>query len=129
MAALKHVLCIDDEEDILAVARMALETVGSLTVTTCSNGNDGLAQVARAQPDLILLDVMMPQMDGPSTLKMLRRNPASNTVPIVFMTARVQPAEIKRYLELGATAVIPKPFDPMTLFTQITDIWRTFHAK
>lgn len=126
---LKHVLCIDDEKDILEVAQMCLETVAGFTVTTLDSGKKAVAEAASIKPDFILLDVMMPEMDGPTTLKALRQIQALDQVPIVFMTARVQPAEVEQYLEMGASGVIPKPFDPMTLSEQVTAIHEKFHAK
>jgi two-component system OmpR family response regulator len=126
---LQHVLIIDDEDDILEVAQMCLETVGGLQVTALNSGVEAIAKAQSINPDLILLDVMMPKMDGPETLKSLRQNAALNDVPIVFMTARVQPVEIEQYMQLGASGVVAKPFDPMTLSVQITEIWEKLHAK
>lgn len=121
---LQHILCIDDEADILEVARMCLETVGGYRVSTCSSGAEAVAKIDAIAPDLIMIDVMMPQMDGPATLLELRKNPALADTPIVFMTARIQPSEITEYLVLGANAVLPKPFDPMALSSQIQEIWQ-----
>lgn len=126
---LKHVLCVDDEDDIREVAQMSLETVGGLTVTALNSGEEAVSKAESINPDVILLDVMMPKMDGPTTLKMLRQNSALDKIPIILMTARVQTAEIEEYLQLGAAGVVPKPFDPMTLTAKITEIWEKFHAK
>lgn len=126
---LKHVLCIDDEDDIREVAQMALEVVGGLIVTTLNSGEKAIAEAEAINPDVILLDVMMPKMDGPTTLTILRQNAALDSIPIILMTARVQQTEIAEYIELGAAGVIPKPFDPMTLATEITKIWEKSHAK
>ncbi|MES2664143.1 MAG: response regulator [Pseudomonadota bacterium] len=128
MKKLEHILCIDDEEDILEVAKMCLEIAGGFTVSTLNSGAEALKQVEKIKPDLILLDVMMPIMDGPSTLKNLKKIHALIATPIVFMTARVQPTEIQQYLDLGANAVVPKPFDPMTLSPLINEIWEKFHV-
>ena len=122
-SALNHVLCVDDDPDILEVAQISLELVGGLTVTGLDSGARCLAEVATIRPDLILLDVMMPVMDGPATLTALKADPALNTIPVIFMTARVQEVEVEQYLALGAVAVIPKPFDPMALADQIKGIW------
>lgn len=120
---LNHILCVDDEEDILHVAQMALEVVGGLQVSTCSNGIDAVRDAAALQPDCILLDAMMPEMDGPTTLQQLRQEPETRDIPIIFMTARVQPKEVQEYLALGAIGVIPKPFDPMRVTDEIKRIW------
>lgn len=120
---LSHILCIDDEPDILQVATMCLEMVGGFKVTPCNGSAEGVQKAKEVKPDLILLDVMMPEMDGPQTLKKLRENVDLNHVPIIFMTASVQPEEVSRYLALGAVDVIKKPFDPMALHTQVLHIW------
>jgi two-component system, OmpR family, response regulator len=126
---LQNVLCIDDEPDVLSITQMCLETVAGFTVATASSGTDALKKVNNLQLDVILLDVMMPEMDGPTTLRALREKPALDNVPIIFMTARVRPTELDEYLALGANGVLPKPFDPMLLSTRVTEIWEKFHAK
>jgi CheY-like chemotaxis protein len=120
---LERILLVEDEEDIRTIASMALETVGGFTVASCDSGQKALDRAPGFGPDLILLDVMMPGMDGPTTLANLRLLPGLETAPVVFMTAKVMPAEVEHYLELGALGVVPKPFDPMKLPGQITDIW------
>lgn len=125
---LKHILCVDDERDILAVAQMCLETVGCYRVTCCNCGADALQSVSDIRPDLILLDVMMPHMNGPDTFTALQALPQAMGIPVVLMTARVQPSEIKAYLKLGAAAVIAKPFNAMTLASEIQAIWEARHA-
>jgi CheY-like chemotaxis protein len=122
---MNKILHIDDEIDILEVARMALEDIGGLTVTSASSSLEGQALAPRLNPDLILLDVMMPGMDGLETLKALRKNPATNSIPIIFMTAKVQNDELRRYMALGALGVIAKPFDPMTLADEVKTIWKS----
>jgi len=92
-------------------------------VIACASGNEVLAAAATAQADLLLFDVMMPGMDGPETLKVLRALPATANTPVIFMTAKVQAAEVALYKGLGALEVIPKPFDPMELSAQISRIW------
>jgi two-component system, OmpR family, response regulator len=121
---LNRILFVEDESDIQAVARLALEAVGGFTVKICSSGSEALHEAPIFEPELILLDVMMPGMDGPSTLKALRRLPLTAATPIIFMTAKVQPQERRYYQELGAIGVIPKPFDPMTLSSMIQTIWK-----
>ena len=118
-----RILYVEDEPDIRAVAQMALEAVGGFTVIACASGAQALAAAPTAQADLLLLDVMMPGMDGPSTLKALRALPATADTPVIFMTAKVQAAEVAHYRALGALDVIHKPFDPMDLSAQIGRIW------
>ena len=129
MSPLKHVMCIDDEEDILQVTRLALETVGGLQVSVCKGGAGALAQAKQVRPDLILLDVMMPGMDGPSTFRVLKADLEVAEIPIIFMTAKVQPSEVSNYIKLGALGVIPKPFDPMTLAKQAESLWESFQRS
>lgn len=127
-AALEHVLCIDDDSDILEIAQMALEDVGALRVTCMSDGDAAVVAAPDLHPDFILIDVMMPGLDGPSVLKGLRAQAALAQVPVAFMTARIQDAEVRDYLDLGADGMISKPFDPMTLPSEIRVIWERFHA-
>ena len=120
---LKRILYVEDEPDIQAVARIALESVGGFILEVCSSGFEALEKCANFNPDLLLLDVMMPGMDGVSTLKELRKQPGLDNVPAMFMTAKVRPSEIEQLRQEGAIDVIPKPFDPMTLSDQIRKIW------
>ena len=129
MPTLKRILMVEDDLDIQAVARMALEMLGGFTVEVCSRGRDALDAAPRFVPDLILLDVMMPGMDGPTTLQALRGLPGVGGVPVVFMTARVQQHEVDEYKQLGAVDVIRKPFDPMTLAATLNTIWAQCAAK
>lgn len=121
---LHHILYVEDDPDIRTVAQIALETVGGFTLTACPSGQEALDKVAGGYtPDLMLLDVMMPNMDGPSTLAALRRLAATANTPAVFMTAKVQAAEIAHYKSLGAIGVVAKPFDPMRLAQQVRELW------
>ena len=122
-APLSRILYVEDEPDIRFVAEMALQAVGGFTVITCTCGEEALSAAPAARADLLLLDVMMPGMDGPGTLKALRALPATAHTPVIFMTAKVQAAEVAVYKALGALEVIAKPFDPMTLAAQIQKIW------
>lgn len=124
---LKKILFVEDEEDIRTVTQIALETIGGFTVQVCGSGKEALRMAPHFLPDLILLDVMMPGMDGPATLDALRRLPETMHIPVVFMTAKVQPQEVQRYRDLGAVDTIPKPFDPMTLPHQVRNIWKLAH--
>ncbi len=123
MRELTSVLYVEDDPDIQMVAQMALEIVGGLTLRSCSSGQEAIAAAPAFQPDLILLDVMMPGMDGPATLAELRKLPATAHTPVVFMTAKVQAAEVAYYKTLGALGVIAKPFDPMQLAQQVRQFW------
>ncbi|MBO9314701.1 MAG: response regulator [Chloroflexus sp.] len=127
MTSLQKILFVEDDPDIQMVAQLALEAVGGYTVQMCSSGKEALAVAEQFAPDLILLDVMMPGMDGPTTLMELRKKPSLTQTPVVFMTARVQRHEIEQYLAMGAADVISKPFDPMTLSAQVADIWVKAH--
>ena len=121
--SLERILYAEDEPDIQAVAKLALEMVGGFKVLICNSGTETLERVSGFSPDLILLDVMMPGMDGPSTLQRLRANPATAAIPVVFLTAKVQAAEVLQYQEMGALDAIAKPFDPMTLAADVKSIW------
>jgi two-component system, OmpR family, response regulator len=127
MKQLERILYVEDEADIRVVAEIALEVVGGFTVVSCDSGREALASAERARPDLLLLDMMMPGMDGLSTLEALRAHPATAQTPVIFMTAKVQAAEIAHYRSLGALDVIAKPFDPMALAEQIRAIWKRTH--
>lgn len=122
MAELKRILMVEDDSDVQAVARLALEAVGGYEVCVCSNGEEALRAVGQFHPDLLLLDVMMPGMDGPTLLGRLREQPALARVPAVFMTAKAQAHEVSGYRAMGADVVI-KPFDPLELPRQLARIW------
>ena len=114
MSALR-ILHVDDEPDIRELVKLSLGLDPEISVRNCSSGSDALAAAAEWSPDVILMDVMMPVMDGPQTLVHLRESQKTANIPVVFMTARAQTRELEHFLSLGATGVIPKPFDPMTL--------------
>ncbi|QAU23546.1 response regulator [Dyella sp. M7H15-1] len=120
---LKRILCVEDEADIQAIVRIALEAVGGFELMVCGSGHDALRDAPTYEPDLILLDVMMPKLDGPATLVELRKQPSLKNTPIVFMTAKVQTHEVEQYRKMGAADVIAKPFDPMTLSDTLRGIW------
>jgi CheY-like chemotaxis protein len=113
------ILIIDDEDDIREVAALSLESVAGWEVIKASSGAQGLARAVEHQPDAILLDVMMPGMDGPTTFRELRKNQATARIPVLLLTAKVQGTDQKRFADLGVEAVLFKPFDPMTLSSQI----------
>lgn len=114
-----RVLHIDDEPDILEIVAASLALDPAFEVRGCGSGAEGLAAAAQWRPDLILLNVMMPIMDGPTTLGHLRENPQTAGIPVVFMTARAQTRELDHFKSLGAAGVIVKPFDPMTLAVSV----------
>lgn len=113
------VVYVEDDPDIRAVAELSLGDVAKFDVRLCASGKEALELFEEFKPDLVLLDVMMPGLDGPQTLRALRKQEGMDSVPVIFMTARLQPEEVDEYLRLGAIGVIPKPFDPMTLGDQI----------
>ena len=128
MSELKRILHVEDDPSIQAVAKVALEAVGGFEVLSCAGGQEALDQVLGFAPHFILLDVMMPGMDGPQTLERLRELVDIGEVPVVFMTAKVQPGEVAQYRSLGARDVIIKPFDPMQLAAQVRQIWGLRHG-
>lgn len=123
MSELRRILYVEDEADIREVAQLALGAVGGFDVEVCASGSEALARGQAFAPDLLLLDVMMPGMDGPTTLARLREIPALAETPTIFMTAKVQPQEVVALRALGAIEVIAKPFDPMRLAENIRSIW------
>ncbi len=122
------ILYVDDENDIREIAAMALELDSGIELKICASGANALAIVQEWLPDLILLDVMMPGMDGPETLVRLRQDPVSVSIPVVFITARTQPEDMEKFMALGAASVIFKPFDPMTLATQTRELFATING-
>lgn len=113
------ILYVDDEDDIREIAQMSLELEPEFEVRPCSSGQQALAEARDWRPDLILLDVMMPEMDGPETLRRLAGSPATAPIPVVFITARTQTHEVARFMAMGAVGVIAKPFDPMALAGEV----------
>ena len=129
MHPLKKIMVVDDEDDIRDVVGMALEMASGLAVEGCGSGREAVARARAVRPDMILLDVMMPGMDGPTTLAALRQDPELVGIPVVFLTAKAQAGELDRFLELGAADVIAKPFDPMTLGEKLQSIWKALHER
>src|SRR5579871_1531917 len=116
------ILIIDDEDDIREVAALSLETIAGWEVFVANSGSQGLERAAEHQPDAILLDVMMPGMDGPTTFRELRKNPVTAKIPVLLLTAKVQGPDQRRFADLGVEAVLLKPFDPLTLSAQMEKI-------
>ncbi|MDF3809439.1 MULTISPECIES: response regulator [Rhodopseudomonas] len=114
-----RLLHIDDESDIREIVEISLGLDSAFEIRSCGSGEEGLTVAADWLPDVILLDVMMPLMDGPATLARLRENPNTHAIPVIFMTARAQTRELDRFRALGAVGVISKPFDPMTLAASV----------
>ena len=121
--SLREILYVDDEPDIREIVQMALGLVPTLTVDTADSGLRALESMQTKRPDLVLLDVMMPNMDGPTTLQQMRSQPELQSIPVIFMTAKAMPQEVARFRALGAAAVIAKPFDPMSLGEHVFAIW------
>lgn len=113
------ILIIDDEDDIRKIARLSLSRVGGMEVVEAASGADGVRKAEAERPDAILLDVMMPGLDGPGTLALLRAGEATAKIPVLFLTAKVMAAEVERLRALGAVAVLTKPFDPMKLPSEV----------
>lgn len=123
MTELERILCVEDDDDILAITKIALEELAGFVVHGCASGAEAVRLGADFEPQLILLDVMMPELDGPATLAQLRLLPKLANTPVVFMTAKVQPQEVEQLKRLGAIGVIAKPFDPLTLADALKGIW------
>jgi DNA-binding response OmpR family regulator len=127
--SLQRILIADDEPDILEISKIALETVGGFEVCVCSSGRMLLDQLSEFEPDLIIVDVLMPDVTGPEILTEVRRRPELNSVPVVFLTGVIQDDEIEELRETGVADIILKPFDPMTLADRINDIWKGSDGK
>ena len=127
--SLQRILIADDEPDILEISKIALETVGGFEVSVCSSGRMLLERLPEFDPDLIIVDVLMPDVTGPEILTEVRRRPELNSVPVVFLTGVIQKDEIEQLKETGVTDVILKPFDPMILADRINDIWKGADGK
>ena len=118
----KQLLVIDDEGDIREVVKLSLQLTEGWTVIAANGGATGTALALSMGPDAILLDVMMPDMDGPCTLRALQQQRGTESTPVIFLTAKVQAADCQKFMQLGVRGIIPKPFDPLTLGQQIKDV-------
>lgn len=123
MTSLNKILYVEDQKDIQLIAKYALETIGKYELSICNNGQEALDSIKSFSPDMILLDVMMPVMDGPTTLENIKKMDAFKDTPIIFMTAKVLPTEINALIEMGAAGVISKPFNPVELSNEIQSIY------
>ncbi len=119
-----NVLIIDDEDDVRQVVRLSLGRVGGMNVVDAGSGAEGVRLATETSPDFILLDLMMPEMDGVETLSRLREDARTATIPVIFLTAKALPSEIERLRRLGALDVVVKPFNPMTLADELRTILR-----
>jgi len=117
----RRILIIDDEDDIREVAALSLEAVAGWNVTTASSGSEGIQFAAKLLPDAILMDVMMPGMDGPTTFRTMQKMPEIAHIPVILLTAKVQGVDQRRFADLGVAAVLFKPFDPLLLSQQIAN--------
>ena len=118
----KKILLVDDEDDIREVAATSLEVIGGYEVVTAPDGRTALAMARKDLPDVVVLDVMMPGMDGPSTLQALRNDPATADVPVVFLTAKVLAKDVEQFNHLGVAGFITKPFDPTTIPAELATV-------
>jgi CheY-like chemotaxis protein len=116
---MRRILIIDDEDDIREVAALSLESVAGWCVSTACSGADGIRAAHAERPDAILMDVMMPSMDGPTTFREMQRSPEIANIPVVLLTAKVQGVDQRRFAGLGVAGVLFKPFDPLTLAEQM----------
>ncbi len=119
---MRTVLIIDDDDDIREVAALSLEATADWIITTASSGKEGMVKAAVEKPDAILMDVMMPDMDGPTTFKAMQKDPAIAGIPVVLLTAKVQGVDQRRFAGIGVAGVLFKPFDPLTLASQICEV-------
>ena len=118
---MRRILIIDDEDDIREVAALSLEAIAGWQIYTASSGAEGIRVAAVEKPDAILMDVMMPEIDGPTTFGLMQQNPEVVGIPVLLLTAKVQGVDQRRFANLGVSAVLFKPFDPLTLAQQISD--------
>jgi CheY-like chemotaxis protein len=128
MKPLTHVACVEDDADILQVAELALSSIGGLKVTAIDGSRSALDALAAAQPDLVLLDVMMPGADDLATLKAMAAHDRLKHLPVVFLTARLHDKDLARYRAAGALGVIAKPFDPLALADEVKRLWSAHPA-
>ena len=117
---MRRILIIDDEDDIREVAALSLEALAGWNVSTAASGPEGITSASALQPDAILMDVMMPGMDGPTTFRAMQQTPAIAHIPVILLTAKVQGVDQRRFADLGVAAVLFKPFDPLLLSQQIS---------
>lgn len=120
---LKRIMYVDDDPDLQQIVRLGLEIGGGYNIKTCDSGEQALAEIEDFAPDLIILDVVMPDMNGPQTLEALRKVPAAIDIPAIFLTSKISPSQLSLYKKLGAIGVIKKPLNPMKLTGQLKEVW------
>ncbi|OYQ31754.1 hypothetical protein CHU95_21740 [Niveispirillum lacus] len=125
---LERILYVEDEEMLRTVTNLALTRIGKFKVELCDSGTKAVEMAKQFKPDLVMLDVMMPVMDGPATLRALQDDPETAHIPVVFITAKVQPREVEAFRTMGVVDVIAKPFEPLGLAGQVRAIWDRFHG-
>ena len=119
---IRKVLIVDDDEDVRTVTELAASRIGRWETVLAAGGREGVEKARRDRPDVILLDVMMPDVDGPATLALLREDPSTADIPVIFLTARTQQGEVEGYKALGACGVILKPFEVANFADQVRQI-------
>lgn len=120
---LKSILLVEDDEDIRVIAKMSLEMAGDVEVLSCNSGVEAVSRAGDFDVDLVIMDVMMPEMDGPEALAQLRKHESFTHTPFIFMTAKTQTKELQSYMSMSVIGVISKPFDPMTLADEVLALW------
>jgi len=128
-STLQRILLADDEPDILEIARIALQTVGGYEVSACTSGAELLERLPEFDPDLVVIDVLMPDMAGLEVLENVRATPGYETVPVIFLTGLVQEKDLQELRQSDAAEIIRKPFDPMTLADRIDGVWESFRGR
>ena len=120
---------VEDDKDIQTIGKLTLETFGKLNVVMCNSGKKALERIKNVKPDLVLMDVMMPEMDGITAMLEFKKDPELSKISVIFMTAKAQVHEVEKYNQIGVAGVIIKPFDPVQLCPQIFEIWEKFYDK
>lgn len=127
--SLQRILLADDEPDILEISRIALETVGGFEVSVCLSGKTLLERLPEFKPDLVIVDVLMPDMTGPEVFEEIRQRPEYDEVPVIYLTGVIQEEELEDLRETGVADIILKPFDPMTLADRINGVLKGSHGR
>jgi CheY-like chemotaxis protein len=128
MNKLQRVMCVEDDADIRMILEFSLTAVGAFEVCLCASGRSALDQASTFKPDVVLLDVMMPDLTGPQTLQALRQMPVMQNVPVIFITAKALPDELEELMQYGVAGVIVKPFDPVQLPREVRTCWERAHG-
>jgi len=128
MPELRKIMLVENEEEIRDIECLCLEDLGKFDITSCASGHEAIDKFHSEKPQLIMLDVMMPGMNGMQTFEKLKTLPGGKDVPVVFVTARAHNVQISEYMKAGAAGVIAKPFDPITIIKEITSIWEKHSA-